>query len=159
MIFPALNKKPCEQILTHSATQQHSNLYEQAPFAWENTHRRIVVCKNISMLIWHTKRKPVAVLCMIMNYSESKDKWEGDMKREMEWENHAREEWETQGWKERERQCWRSSLILIWQRRSFIETDSLFCLASHTSLSLSCSFALHLSPTFSFHPSVALSLF
>lgn len=67
--------------------------------------------------------------------------------------NGVRESWvrDMMARRERKKQSSRSSLTLIWQRRSFIETDSLFCLAGHTSLSLSCSFALHLLPCFSFH--------
>lgn len=76
-----------------------------------------------------------------MNYSKKRDKWAREQRRKTEWET---EEWETGWWGEK-------SASLIWQRRSFIETDSLFCLAGHTSLSISCSFALHLSPFLSLH--------
>lgn len=69
----SLERKACEQIATHSAAEQHSNLNVQVPFGWENTQADLCVCKNTSMLIRHAKRKAVAVLCETMNYSKSTD--------------------------------------------------------------------------------------
>lgn len=58
MRFPALNKKPCEQILTHSAAQQHSNLCVQAPFCLrEYTRANRCVLKYISANLTLLKRK------------------------------------------------------------------------------------------------------
>lgn len=58
MIFPVLKEKPREQILAHSVTQQYSNLYVRARFAWENRHRQVFVCKKYKGANLTYKKKP-----------------------------------------------------------------------------------------------------
>lgn len=79
--IPRLEWKPCEQILTYSAAEQYRNLGEQAYFAYKSTHWQISKCKgNITANLTCKKKKK---------------KQEKHVKKEMEWENRAKEEWET----------------------------------------------------------------
>lgn len=137
--IPRLEWKLCEQILTHSAAEQYSNLGEQAYFAY--THWQIFKCKGNITANLTCKKKAWE--------TRERDRRRGKLSERIRQKKSGKHRRETRK---------RSLLILIWQRRSFIETDSLFCLASHTSPSISPSFALHLSPSFSFHPSFALLL-